>query len=271
MQYRSKEATRALDELDRLTDTWGVSSVAVVDNILDMTYFDSLLPSLGVRQKKPKLFFEVKSNLKRHHLKALADAGVRCIQPGIESLSDRVLKLMRKGTTGLRNVQMLKWCSEFGIKPEWNILYGFPGETRQDYATFLAILSAISHLEPPSGCGPVRLDRFSPYFVNPENFGLKNLRPIAPFEFLYPFDAVSLEFIAYYFDFDYEASVATSQSRPRLSHDKDNVELIRAKPRQIFAWRSFDDADVNPGMLRRIASQQLRQESRRQRGNEADL
>ena len=47
---------------------------------------------------------------------------MRRIQPGIESLSDHVLKLMRKGTTALQNIQLLKWCREYGVQPEWNLL-----------------------------------------------------------------------------------------------------------------------------------------------------
>ncbi len=57
-------------------------------------------------------------------------------------------------------------------------------------------------------------------------------------------------------------------ARNGLAHDEDDVELFRTKQRQIFARRSFDDANVDLRMLGRIASQQLRQESRRQRGKE---
>ena len=38
------------------------------------------------------------------------------IQPGVESLSDHVLTLMHRGTT-LRNIELLKWCWEYEIKP----------------------------------------------------------------------------------------------------------------------------------------------------------
>jgi len=55
-------------------------------------------------------FYEVKANLTRVQVSALRAAGVTRIQPGIESLSDHVLKLIGKGTCGLRNVQLLKWC-----------------------------------------------------------------------------------------------------------------------------------------------------------------
>src|SRR5262249_18382464 len=146
------------------TSVWRVEQVEVVDNILDMRYFGSVLPELARRHIPAQLFFEVKANLTRDQVLTLKTAGVDRIQPGIESMSDHVLRLMRKGTTTLRNIQLLKWCQELGIIAEWNLLYGFPGETRQDYAEMLQLFPSIRFLRPPSACGPIRLDRFSPFF-----------------------------------------------------------------------------------------------------------
>ena len=114
---------------------------------------------------------------------------------------------MRKGTTGLRNIQLLKWAKEFDVTAEWNLLYGFPGETREDYEEILQILPAVRFLNPPCAVGPIRLDRFSPYFNSPEEFGLVNLRPMPPYYFLYPFKKESLMKIAYYYEFDYQTGI----------------------------------------------------------------
>jgi hypothetical protein len=125
-----------------------------VDNILDMHYFDEVLPALEGRGLH--FFYEVKSNLTRRQVEQLARSGVYRIQPGIESMSDHVLKLMRKGTTALRNVQLLKWCREYGVAVDYNILYGFPGETADDYQQMLDLLRSIAFLGGPSATGPVR-------------------------------------------------------------------------------------------------------------------
>lgn len=207
MAFRSKSPERVLAEIDHLTERWGFELVEVVDNILDLSYFESVLPALARSERELQLFYEVKSNLSRDQVRILADAGVTHIQPGIESLSDRVLKSMRKGTTALRNVQLLKWCKEHEVRPDWNLLYGFPGETRDDYAAVMRLMDAIRFLDPPGACGPLRLDRFSPYFDHPETFGLLNLRPLAAYRFLYPFPDEALARVAYYFTFDYDPSV----------------------------------------------------------------
>jgi ribosomal peptide maturation radical SAM protein 1 len=207
MTYRSKSPGRVVDEIEYLVERWRIPQVEVVDNILDMKYFNDVLPTLASAHRPVQLFYEVKANLTRKHVQLLREAGVMRIQPGIESMSDHVLKLMRKGTTALRNIQLLKWCKEYGIVAEWNILYGFPGETRADYAAMLDLLPSIRFLRPPTACGPIRLDRFSPFFDSPEDFGFLNVRPLAPYTYLYPFDQASLSRIAYYFDFDYAPGV----------------------------------------------------------------
>jgi ribosomal peptide maturation radical SAM protein 1 len=208
MAFRRKSARRALEELQHLVGRWGLDHVEAVDNILDMRYFEEFLPALARLPRPLELFYEVKANLTRAQVRALRAAGVRRIQPGIESLSDHVLKLMRKGTTGLRNIQLLRWCKEEGICVEWNLLYGFPGETRADYDSTLRLLPAIRFLQPPGACGPVRLDRFSPYHTAPAAHGLRNIRPQKIYEHLYPFaPADALRRIAYYFDYDYEPAI----------------------------------------------------------------
>lgn len=207
MTFRSKSPARALDELDYLATRWKPETVDVVDNILDMKYFDNVIPALAKAKRPMEIFYEVKSNLKREHVKLLAEAGIHRIQPGIESLSNNVLKLMRKGTTGLRNIQLLKWAKEFNVTAEWNLLYGFPGETREDYEEILQMLPAVKFLNPPCAVGPIRLDRFSPYFDSAEEFGLVNLRPMPTYYFLYPFKKESLMKIAYYYEFDYKTGI----------------------------------------------------------------
>jgi hypothetical protein len=151
----------------------------------------------------------------------LAAAGVHRVQPGLESMSDHVLKLMRKGTTTLQNVQLLKWCREYGVRAEWNLLYGFPGERPEDYEAIDRLLDAIWFLDPPGGYGPVRLDRFSPYHADPAGHGMVNVRPMGPYRYLYPFATDALMRIAYYFDYDH------ADGRDPLSYAGRVVDRVR--------------------------------------------
>src|SRR5262245_64965086 len=168
-----------------------------------MGYFADFLPALAGRRPDAELFYEVKANLKKDQLRKLREAGIRAIQPGIESLSDPVLKLMRKGVSALQNVQFLKWCKELGIAPDWNILWGFPGEPPEEYARMAGLVPLLSHLRPPVQFGTIRVDRFSPNFFDAERLGFTDLSPLPAYGLVYPLPDAALQNLAYYFSFAY--------------------------------------------------------------------
>jgi ribosomal peptide maturation radical SAM protein 1 len=203
MSFRSKSKDRALEEILYLVSRYGVRQIAAVDNIMDSKYFRELLPELKKRNLGLTLFYEVKANMTKEQVRMLAEAGVTMIQPGIESLHKHMLQLMRKGVAPLQNVQLLKWCAELGVRASWNLLYGFPGESEQDYEEMLPLLESITHLQPPDGHGSIRLDRFSPYFQNPAEFGLINARPLEVYRYLYPFPENELAEIAYFYQYEF--------------------------------------------------------------------
>jgi ribosomal peptide maturation radical SAM protein 1 len=199
MKHRAKSPERVLAELSELSERYGTRSIQFVDNILDMSYFKTVLPRLAASGDKYALFYEIKSNLKREEVRLLADAGVRWIQPGIECLDDNVLRLIGKGNSTLMNLQLLKWSREFGIDLAWNMLCGLPGESDGWYADMAKWIPAIFHLQPPSGLNRVRYDRFSPYHMRPRDFGL-TLRPSRAYGYVYALPNESLMRLAYSFE-----------------------------------------------------------------------
>jgi ribosomal peptide maturation radical SAM protein 1 len=205
MAYRSKSAPRALAELTRLAESHPGCDIQVVDNILDLKYFRTLLPMLAERKLNVSLFYETKSNLKKDQVRLLRDAGVTIIQPGIESLSDNVLRQMKKGVSGLQNIQLLKWCKEFGVEPLWNVLVGFPGESPDDYRRMAELTSQLCHLPRPVCVTAIRLDRFSPNFNESDRLGFANVRPLPFYEFLYDLPESARRNLAYYFAYEYKS------------------------------------------------------------------
>lgn len=204
MRYRSKSSARVLRELKTLTDRHPGLPVTVVDNILDSSYFQDLIPELAREGGEVDLFYEVKANLRRPQVEALHAAGIRTLQPGIESLNDHVLELMDKGVRALQNVQLLKWCKEIGITVVWNILWGTPDESPEDYVQMAGMMRQLSHLEPPVSARPILLNRFSPLFDEAERFGVTNIRPVPAYGHVYAALAPqAVANLAYYFDFDY--------------------------------------------------------------------
>jgi ribosomal peptide maturation radical SAM protein 1 len=203
MAFRKKSPERVFDELMELAGTYRCLSFNATDNIIDMAYFNELLPRLAEADVDFQIFYEVKANLRKQQIERLARAGVAQIQPGIESLNTEILRLMQKGVTAIQNIQLLKWCFEYDIEPSWNILYGFPGEQQEQYEDLPGTMRLLFHLQPPTGITPVIFERFSPYHFAAPKYGLR-LTPFKIYRALYPERLVDYEKLAYYFDGDWD-------------------------------------------------------------------
>jgi len=200
MAFRSKSGPRVLEEIAALRARYGIHDFAATDNILDMRHMTSVLPALATLENPPFLFYEVKANMRRNQVALMSAAGVRRIQPGIESLHDDVLKLLKKGNSWFINVQLLKWAQEFGIRVAWNFLAGAPGESEAWYREMIDWLPLLFHLEPPDGnVAHIRYDRFSPYQAAPREYGL-TLVPSRAYEYVYPVPPHELADLAYYYE-----------------------------------------------------------------------
>jgi ribosomal peptide maturation radical SAM protein 1 len=209
MRFRSKSPERVLSELAELARSYRSFRFEAVDNILDMEYFTKVFPVLAENETGYEIFYEVKANLSREQLKLMAKAGITSIQPGIESLSSNVLRLMRKGVRAIQNVNLLRWAHYYGINVEWNLLWGFPGETEQDYADQEAVIPKLRHLPPPGNSARVWLERFSPMFTERDTFPLRRLSPHRSYQYIYP-DTVDLERAAYFFDYEFDGGLPDS-------------------------------------------------------------
>ena len=204
LTFRSKSAQRAFEELVYLTSRYGIPRICAADNIFDYRYFQSFLPLLVEAGLQVSFVYELKCNLSRTQVQQLVQAGLGAAQLGIETFVSRILRAASKGATGLQNLQTLKWFSEYPIEVEWNLLYGFPGESPEDYDWLAALIPSLVHLAPPLAIGRVRMDRFSPYFEDPEAHGLVNPRPHWSLRFVYPFPEEVLRRLAYSYEFDFE-------------------------------------------------------------------
>ncbi len=224
MAFRSKTPKRFAANLANLRAKYKRNTFVMSDNIMDMNYINELFPLLKGDKEGFKLFYETKSNLKRAQIGKMSEAGVVYIQAGIESLSTKVLRLMGKGTTFLQNLQTLKWCKEAGIGVAWNFLYDFPGEEKSEYTKLIELIPSLVHLPFPAGSGQIRMDRFSPYWRSPEQYGLINVKHAGGYDFVYSgIPAPERERLAYFFDFDY-------------SDGKKTREYFKETQGAIFRW-----------------------------------
>lgn len=243
MGFRSKKPERALAEFAELSERHRLRDFLVVDNILGMEAFRSLLPALAEASPSYRMFVETKANLKRKHIEALARAGAGWILPGLEGLHDQLLALMDKGTTGLTNLQTLKWCRELGIRVSWTVLWGFPGEEDDWHAETAEWVPSFEHLQPPAALCRMSYHRFSPYHTHAREFGLQQV-PAPAYARVYPFPADDLQDLAYFFE---DAPGAERLEGPGLS-------LLR---QQLARWTTRFKSEGLPAILSLIDREEV--------------
>ncbi|WUH90917.1 RiPP maturation radical SAM C-methyltransferase [Streptomyces sp. NBC_00433] len=257
MEFRSKPPETFYDEITSLAARHRVLDMYVVDNILDMGYLTTVLPRMADSGNDLRLHIEIKANMRRHQLRTLAEAGLIYVQPGIESLNSRVLGLMDKGVTGCQNVRMLRDAAEFGLSVSWNYLYGFPGESAEDYDPVITQLPALAHLDPPADeASRIAIERFSPYFNRPE-LGFSGLRPAGFYSLIYDLPEAELYDLAYVFASpnrgigketaaSLDAALAAwlaAHPGARLTHTDLGDRVVLVSDRPGFAWRRMELTD----------------------------
>ena len=193
--YRLKSPENVVSVLKNYRKKYGVTSFFATDSILPMEYFDSFFPLMkNAFPEGVKLYYELKSNLNRDKIKTLAEAGMRRMQAGIESLSDHVLELMSKGVSAIQNVFFLKCARQYVIHPYWLLLLGTIGETAEDCREIAELIPKLLHLAPPrEDRAFVQVHRYSEYWRNSERY-FDEIKPTVKYEALFPdfFDRLKL-------------------------------------------------------------------------------
>ncbi len=232
MKFRSKDPEKFVDEIATLHNRYGIDGIETVDNILDMNYLKTALPMITEAGSQYRLYYEIKSNLQRRHVKILREAGVIWVQTGIESLNSNILKLMNKGCKAYQNIQLLKWLREYGIRVHWNMLYDFPGDHDDWYEEMVELVPKLYHLQSPVKMAPLEFCRFSVYHENQEHYGLK-LRASGAFKYVYPLGGKDLDDLVYFF----EDELRSAHERNPILACLVERPVFRVLKRKVEAWR----------------------------------
>ncbi|MDB5908154.1 MAG: Radical domain protein [Massilia sp.] len=229
--YRTVPTDQLLSTIDHLQGMWEPSLIYFTDAILSRDAFRNLLPKLQQkirdRSVRTDFFAESKSNLSPSEVRALSFANVRRIQPGIETFLTSTLLKMKKGATGVQQIELLKWCAAYQILPIYGLLLGTPGETRDDQYELADICAVLHHLPPPVGVNKLQVHRFSPMFEHPDSSGIKKIFPFPYQRLLYRYNDELLMKLCYEFDYAVEPAIDSSE-----------IESFRAVVDEVAEWQA---------------------------------
>lgn len=247
--YAAVAVEEARDIIVEMRQRWRPDLLYAADAIMDYGHIGALTPLLAAHRKRSdpdlRIFYEVKTNLRRPQLAALAAAGITEVQPGIESFSSQVLASMRKGCTGLQQVAFLKWAGAYGIRAAYGLLLGTPGESEVDVMMMADLCPRLHHLPPPVGIGSLSLHRFSPYVQAPAAHGIASVKPYGLQHVAYRAPPDVLYDLCYEFDFEL--------ANPLSVRHAEAVEQLEAA---VAAWRHayFSGASLT---VRRLGDRRL--------------
>lgn len=219
MAYASKSAERVVAEIQHFARTYPGVRIVMTDSILNVRHLDQAMPTLAKSGLELDMMYEVRASLTLEQIETLHACGVRTLQPGIESLSTAVLKLIRKRTSYLVNVRLLKFGRMFDIAMFWNLLMGFPDEPPEAYAEMARLVPLLVHLEPPKKLRVIEIGRNSPLFEEAEAFGVIQLEPSPAYRYIYPFAPAKLRQLATYYTHSLRSEQRLDVYAAALAHE----------------------------------------------------
>jgi anaerobic magnesium-protoporphyrin IX monomethyl ester cyclase len=179
LAYREETIEATVRRLLLLKERYGASHFTLADEMVHPKRFGKLAKEiiragLDIRYSayaKPTASFD------RPLLEGIYRSGARVLMWGVESGSRRVLDQMGKGTCPQDMEQVLQEAGASGI---WNlvfVMFGFPGETREEWHETLDFLGRVKpHIHALSKARFLLLAG-SDVFTHPEKYNIKRVMP----------------------------------------------------------------------------------------------
>jgi ribosomal peptide maturation radical SAM protein 1 len=175
--YREKSAARVGREAAGLTRRYRNVRVAFCENAVRPRGIPELSASLKKRRVEFSIFMSLRANTSARDILNLYEAGMMRCECGIEGLSNSYLSRLNKGTTVIRNLQVLRTCHELGIWNNTNLIVNFPGATGEEVEeTAATIRNYAAAYYPPGHTIPFQLTPGCAVDIFRDRYGIGDVR-----------------------------------------------------------------------------------------------
>jgi len=153
-KVRRRPAEDVASEMAMLRDQYGVEHVTIVDSVFNSPENHAIAVAEAIGKLDPPVkwtafFHPVFKD--PGFFRLIKEAGCEGLDMGVDSLSDSVLRQMRKGFTGRDVISFSDGCRTAGLKFNLSMLFGAPGETEE---TIEETIECIERCDPDSvTCG----------------------------------------------------------------------------------------------------------------------
>lgn len=226
-KYRQKSEQKVKSDLTKMLKAHpNVKRVQMVDTLMPNNYHKKLISSIKKDFPYLLLFYEQRANLNLEQVKNLKLCGVNYTQVGIEALSTDLLKVINKGITARQNIEFLRYAKSVGLLIGWNLLTGIPNDKIENWSIFFNLIPMIYHLNPPILIRPLEIVRFSPYYENPMEYKIKDIKPKDVYYDIFSNNA-DIDSVAWVFSANYN------------SDSKNNIELSHRIRSEVQKWMAM--------------------------------
>lgn len=181
--FRQRSPDRIVGDLKRLMETYGARAFFFVDECVSPRILEGMADRILAERLEIRWSCYVRFEKKLGDpalCRKLARSGLRMLYFGLESACDRVVGLMKKGTTKDGMATVLDATASAGILNMILYFVGFPTETRDEaLETMEFLLDNRDHVTFAIP-GQFMLEEHSPIFESPAGFGITEISPLGP-------------------------------------------------------------------------------------------
>jgi len=144
--YAPQSADRTLAEIFHIREKYGFNAFTLYDDcfLIDKRRLSSISQALEGEDMRFRCFART-SSVTDEKAELLAKMGTVAVGLGVESGSEKILKINMKGTTRRKNTEAIKSLQKVGIEAKAFLIIGLPGETLE---TIQETLSWIEEARP---------------------------------------------------------------------------------------------------------------------------
>jgi len=183
--YRRKTAERMIAEVQELSVKNESLNFAFTDNMLPDSEVEQFFQAMAESNHDFSFFGEIRAKTSPERLALYRRGGLQSVQVGIESLSTTLLTRMRKGTTTIDNLAIMRSCCAHEILLLGNIITEFPATSEEEIEEILANLDYVLPY-PPLQAASFFLGYGSPIHCHPREYGIRAITSHPKNRLLFP-------------------------------------------------------------------------------------
>ncbi|RZN57022.1 MAG: radical SAM protein [Candidatus Methanomethylicota archaeon] len=134
-KFRARSPKNVVDEIEEVVNKYKIKSIEIVDDNFTVDKKRAWEIAKEIIDRKLDIWWACGSRvdlITKELLQIFKKAGCGVIYYGIESGSERILKILKKGISLEQAKRAIKWAKEVGMEVVGSFIIGTPGETKED-------------------------------------------------------------------------------------------------------------------------------------------